>query len=288
VIFGLAAAFGWGLGDLWAAISGRRIGSNRTLVIAQIAVALLASGILIVARPDLSGLPRVIPWLVVGAVVGAGAFATLYRGLELGPVAVVSPVLATYAVVTVLLSVALLGEALAPIEWLGAAITIAGAVLTSTDLRTLAAGTFNRFPGLPWAIVSTLMFGVATYILGWSAQEAGFLPSMWFARVSLSIVVVAVAFLAWLRAKGHGRPLPETTSRAFRLAALAGMMELVGTIVYARGAQVGLVSIVTAASATYPVIPVLGGVALLHERLVPNQYIGIALVIVGLLMLGLG
>jgi drug/metabolite transporter (DMT)-like permease len=288
VIFGLAAAFGWGLGDLWAAISGRRIGSNRTLVIAQIAVALLASAILIVARPDLSGLPRVIPWLVVGAVVGAGAFATLYRGLELGPVAVVSPVLATYAVVTVLLSVLLLGEALAPIEWLGAAITIAGAVLTSTDLRTLAAGTFNRFPGLPWAIVSTLMFGVATYILGWSAQEAGFLPSMWFARVSLSIVVVAVAFLAWLRTKGRRRPLPETTSRAFRLAALAGMMELVGTIVYARGAQVGLVSIVTAASATYPVIPVLGGVALLHERLVPNQYVGIALVIVGLLMLGLG
>jgi drug/metabolite transporter (DMT)-like permease len=288
VIFGLAAAFGWGLGDLWAAISGRRIGSNRTLVIAQIAVGMLASLILIVVRPDLTGLPRVIPWLVVGAFVGAGAFATLYRGLELGPVAVVSPVLATYAVVTVMLSVVLLGEALAPIEWLGAAITIAGAVLTSTDLRALAGGTFNRFPGLPWAIVSTLMFGVATYILGWSAQEAGFLPSMWFARVSVSIVVVGVALLAWLRAKGQGRPLPETTSRALPLAALAGMMELVGTIVYARGAQVGLVSIVTAASATYPVIPVLGGFALLHERLVPNQYLGIGLVIVGLLMLGIG
>jgi uncharacterized membrane protein len=66
------------------------------------------------------------------------------------------------------------------------------------------------------------------------------------------------------------------------------MLELIGTMVYARGAQVGLVSIVTAASATYPAIPVLGGIALLHERLVPNQFVGIAFVIMGLLMLGLG
>jgi hypothetical protein len=37
VIYGLAAALGWGLSDLWAAISGRRIGSGRTVVVAQVA-----------------------------------------------------------------------------------------------------------------------------------------------------------------------------------------------------------------------------------------------------------
>jgi drug/metabolite transporter (DMT)-like permease len=288
VIYGLAAAFGWGLGDLWAAIAGRRLGSGRTLVVAQIAVAILASLLVVLARPDLSALPTVVPWLVPTAFLGAGAYATLYRALELGPVAVVSPVLATYAVVPVLLSVVLLGEALGPIEWTGAAITIAGAVLTSTDLRALAGGTFTRFAGLPWAITSTLLFGVATYVLGWSAQEAGFLPSIWFARVTVSIVVVGAALIAWLRAGDRGPRPANAAPSALRLAALAGMVELVGTIVYARGAEVGLVSIVTAASATYPVIPVLGGVVLLHERLVPNQYVGIALVIAGLLMLGLG
>lgn len=288
MIYGLAAAFGWGLGDLWAAISGRRIGSGRTLVIAQIAVAIFATLLLVLARPDLSGLPKVVPWLIPAAFVGAAAFATLYRGLELGPVAVVSPVLATYAVIPVMLSVALLGERLGAIEWWGAAVTIAGAVLTSTDLRALAGGTFTRFAGVPWAIASTLLFGVATYVLGWSAKEAGFLPSMWFARVTLSIVVVGAASIAWLRATKDGPPHAEIPPAAFRLAAIAGVMELLGTIVYARGAQVGLVSIVTAASATYPVIPVLGGVALLHERLVANQYVGVGLVITGLLMLGLG
>jgi drug/metabolite transporter (DMT)-like permease len=46
------------------------------------------------------------------------------------------------------------------------------------------------------------------------------------------------------------------------------------------------VSVVTAASATYPLIPVFGGVVLLHERPVPTQYLGIAMVIGGLLLLG--
>jgi drug/metabolite transporter (DMT)-like permease len=32
----------------------------------------------------------------------------------------------------------------------------------------------------------------------------------------------------------------------------------------------------------------LGGVVLLHERLVPNQYVGVALVVAGLMLLALG
>jgi drug/metabolite transporter (DMT)-like permease len=288
VIFGLAAAFGWGLGDLWAGMAGRRIGSGRTLLFAQVSVAIAATLIVVVVRPDLSDLPGVVPWLVPAAFLGAGAFATLYRGLELGPIAVVSPVLATYAIVPVFLSVVLLSAPLGAVEWAGAAITIAGAVLTSTDLRALRGGSFTRFAGLPWAIASTLLFGVATYVLGWSAKEAGFLPSMWFARGSLAIVVIVAAFLLWLRSGRRGAVSVRLSPSALRLAALGGVVELLGTMVYARGAEVGLVSIVTAASATYPFIPVLGGVVLLHERLVPNQYVGVALVVAGLMLLALG
>ena len=112
MIYGLVAALGWGFSDLWAAVSGRRIGSGRTVVIAQIAAMMAASLLVLLVRPDLSGIPEVAPWLVPNAFLGAPAFATLYRGLQLGPIAVVSPVLATYAVVPVLLSVVLLGESL--------------------------------------------------------------------------------------------------------------------------------------------------------------------------------
>ncbi|HET9250188.1 MAG TPA: DMT family transporter [Actinomycetota bacterium] len=286
MIYGLAAALGWGLSDLWAAISGRRIGSGRTVVVAQVSAAVLVTALLLIVRPDLSGIPSVAPWLVPNAFLGAAAFAALYRGLQLGPIAVVSPVLATYAVVPVLLSVILLGETLGGWEVLGVVITISGAVLTSTDPRALRAGTRTKPAGLSWAIVSTLLFGVATYVMGWAAKEAGFLPSLWFGRMTMTAVFLLAAFALWVRKRAAGGVRDPIVPSMLGLAVMVGVMELVGTIAYARGSEVGLVSIVTAASATYPLIPVLGGVMLLHERPVPTQYLGIAMVIGGLLLLG--
>jgi drug/metabolite transporter (DMT)-like permease len=287
VIYGLAAALGWGLSDLWAAMSGRRIGSGRTVVISQVAAAIVIGLILVIARPSLDRIPTVAGWLVVNAFLGAAAYATLYRALQLGPIAVVSPVLATYAIVPVLLAVVILGESLNVLAAMGAAVTIGGAVLTSTDLRELRSETRTSVPGLPWAVASTLLFGVATYVMGWSAQEAGFLPSLWFGRTGIAIVVVAAALVLWARSRTRGVKTADLTTRAIWFAAAVGVAELGGTIVYARGAEVGLVSIVTAASATYPLIPVLGGLHLLHERLAPSQYLGIALVVIGLATLGL-
>ena len=286
MIDGLAAALGWGLSDLWAAMSGRRIGSGRTVVVAQVAAAVVVTILVLIARPDLSGIPTVAPWLVPNAFLGAAAFAALYKGLELGPIAVVSPVLASYAVVPVLLSVVLLGETLGRWEVAGVVVTIAGVVLTSTDPKALRAGTRTKPAGLPWAIASTLLFGVATYVMGWAAKEAGFLPSLWFGRLTMTGVVLIAALVLWVRSRSTGEARDPVAPSMLRLAVLVGVMELVGTIAYARGAEVGLISIVTAASATYPLIPVLGGVVLLHERPVPTQYLGIAMVIGGLLLLG--
>ena len=286
MIYGLAAALGWGLSDLWAAISGRRIGSGRTVVISQVAAAVVLGAVVLVARPSLDRIPSVAGWLVANGFLGAAAYATLYRALQLGPIAVISPVLATYAVIPVLLSVVVLGETLDAVAWTGVAVTIAGAILTSTDLRELRTETRTKVPGLPWAIASTLLFGVATYVMAWSAKEAGFLPSLWFGRTSMAIVVVLAALVVWLGSRGRGADPSPMSAGAVWFAAAVGVVELVGTIAYARGAEVGLVSIVTAASATYPLIPVLGGVHLLEERLAPSQYGGIALVVIGLATLG--
>lgn len=290
MIYGLVAAFGWGLSDLWAAIAGRRMGSGRTVLVAQVAAAALVSLIVVFVRPDMSRLHTVIPWLIPAAFIGAAAFATLYRGLQLGPIAVVSPVLASYAVVPVLLSVILLGESLGALGVAGVAVTISGAVLTSTDLRAdvraLRSPTRQRFPGLSWAIASTLLFGVATYVTGWASKEAGFLPTLWFGHVSMMAVFLIGGLVAWLRSSSRPSEAREPARRAIGLAIMVGVVELLGTIAYARGAEVGLVSIVTAASATYPLIPVFGSVVVLHERPAPNQYLGVALVVGGLVVLG--
>ena len=61
-----------------------------------------------------------------------------------------------------------------------------------------------------------------------------------------------------------------------------------GVTTYSFGAEHGALSIVLAASAVFPLIAVVLSYRYLHERLVPNQYGGIALVVAGLLLLGFG
>jgi uncharacterized membrane protein len=69
---------------------------------------------------------------------------------------------------------------------------------------------------------------------------------------------------------------------------VAGATDVVGVGSYSLGTEHGYLSIVLAASAVFPLIAVLLSHLTLHERLAPNQYAGIALVVVGLLMLGFG
>ena len=294
MIYGLGAAIGWGFADLWAALSGRRIGALPTLVITQLTTTAIASAVVAGSGTSLTTLRPILGWIVPNAFLTAAAYYTLYRGLALGPVAVVSPLLATYGVVPVGLSVLLLGESLAPLTAIGIAVTIAGAVLASSDLRVIDK-VRARAPGLRWALAATALFGLSTYVFGWSAQQAGWLPALWFSRAAMSAIFVSAAVIARARRARRGeadgtvdaeRDVPS--ARAVAFAAMLGFADLLGSMSYSRGAALGFISIVTAASATYPVVPVLGGVAFLRERPAPNQYLGIVLVIAGLLAVGFG
>ena len=106
-------------------------------------------------------------------------------------------------------------------------------------------------------------------------------------KLSMAVVLLVAAALAWARARPKAQDRPPLVRSALWFAILVGLVELLGTMSYARGAEVGLLSIVTAASATYPLIPVLGGVTLFHERPAPTQYIGVAMVVGGLIALAL-
>ena len=91
MIFGLGAALGWGFGDVGAAMAGRRIGSFVTVVVAHVTSTIAITVLFLGVAPDTSRLGHVAVWLVPNALITALAYFTLYRGLELGPISVVSP-----------------------------------------------------------------------------------------------------------------------------------------------------------------------------------------------------
>jgi uncharacterized membrane protein len=282
VIFGLSAAVGWGLADFFGAIAGRRIGAVGAVIAGQLMLATFMTVLVLVTGESLAPLADSIWLLVLNGGVTAFAYATHYKALELGPVAVVSPIGAGYAVVGVALSIVILGERPGAVALTGAAIAVVGVALVSTDLRKLRAGIDQQLPGLWWAVAAAAAFGGAGFLLGWISQRAGWIPALWGSRVTQVACYVPLAFFF------------RDDLRRFRLgrgvwiALLAGAADLLGVVSFSAGSERGFVSVVLAASAVFPLIAVVLSIVVFGERIVANQIAGIALVIGGLLLLGLG
>jgi uncharacterized membrane protein len=282
VIFGLTAAIGWGLADFTGAVAGRRIGSLPTVMLAQLLSAGAMTVFMIQGGHSAAVLTPFVAFVVMNGLASGGAYLSHYRALQLGPVAVVSPIGATYAVVGVALAVVVLGERPGPAAIVGGVITVLGVMLTSTDLAKLRAGTHTRAPGLPWAIVSAVLFGIGGFFLGYFAQEVGWVPGLWASRCAQ---VAMFAVISLVRRREFG----QVGWNAGLLMALgSGAADLLGVVSYSIGASRGLLSVVLIASAIFPLIAVALSIGVLHERPVANQYVGIGLVVTGLLVLGIG
>jgi drug/metabolite transporter (DMT)-like permease len=286
VIFGLAAALGWGCSDLLAAITARRIGSRETAAVAQ-SVGLLGLGALWPLTSQGWGLPAggFVVLFATGCFAGIAYFA-LYRGLEIGPVALVSPIASAFASVTVVLAVVVLGESLRGARLAGVVLTLAGVLLASTDLRRFEVEARRHARGLPYALAAMAGFGVAAFVTGAMAKDYGWLPPITISRAG-SLAFIAVALLLAGR-RGRAPRMRQLGPAGAALAAAVGLTDILGIAAFARGSELGFVSIVVAASATFTLIPVAGGVVLFGERPAPNQIVGVVVVIAGLAMLGVG
>lgn len=281
MIYGLGAALAWGFADFAAAIVGRRIGSFAITLVAQIAGFVTIAWIFLIRHPAWTGTRWDVALLAANAVLGIAGYLLMYKGFALGPVALVSPIVAAYAVITIALAMMLLGESLDGLVLAGALVTVLGVVLTATDPRRIRSVEGTSRSGVPYALISSVLFGVATFVMGRAVQRVGWVSALFVGRsFSLILMLALTAVRRPDLRRGGGRWLLG--------AAAVGLVDMLGMSVYSYGVELGYVSIVTAASATFTLIPVAGGIVLLRERPAASQLLGIALVVAGLLLLGLG
>jgi drug/metabolite transporter (DMT)-like permease len=284
VIYGLGTALGWGLADFIAAIVSRRIGSVAALLLSQLAGLIYLAVFFVATRPSLEVSAVQVVLLVVNGLVASVAYYSLYKGLELGPIALVSPIVSAYAAFTIVLAVIFLGEAIAGVEFLGMLVTFGGVALASTDLAQLRSRVAQEHgAGIRFALVSMLAFGASTFLIGSLARDVG-----WWLPVTVSRVTTMTALLLGSAILHEQPSFRKVDAKSLLGCAVIAAGDVGGLILYARGSQLGLISVVAAASAAYAVIPVIGGVVVFGERPRPSQLIGIAFVFAGLLVLGVG
>jgi drug/metabolite transporter (DMT)-like permease len=221
-----------------------------------------------------------VPYAVALGVLGVISVSALYRALALGPVAVVAPVVASYVAVTVLLVVIFLGERLSAPQVAAAALTFAGVVLTSTDGRELRATLGRPVPGVRIGLIATVGFGMWGAIYA-SASRAYAWDVMIVLLRATSFVIIGAYILA-----------RRIDVRAFRdrralvLATAIGIGDTLANAFFGLGVATGSASITATGSGMYPIVPAILGIATLGERLAPNQYVGIAVLVAGLVALG--
>ena len=281
VLFGLLAGSGWGVADFAAAVVSRKVGVLSTVFGLHFVAVVVASLYLpfVQGMGDIS-LDR---W---GLLVGLGLLGLIiylgwYRALQLGPIALIAPIHTGYAVVTVLLAVIFLGERLSGGQTLGTVAAICGIVFASVNSRGLRSSEGLISMGVLLGIGSTVGFGLFEFSIGVLSRELG-----WFLIIYLNRLLT-LAYLTPAVVSRRERPWQHLTLPLAAAVVLMGISETGALMAFSRGSEVGVLSIVSAASTWYPAVPIIGGIFIFQERLAPSQWAGLAVAISGLLILAL-
>jgi drug/metabolite transporter (DMT)-like permease len=279
-VLGTLAAVSWGVADVLVTYVSRRGGFFRTLLLSQV----FGVGLLLVvalAIDDLPG-PSAAQLLALAALgpVAVAAYGGFYRALELGPIAIVSPIASANGAIVVLLAVLVLGESLTAVQALGCFLVLGFIVLAAREPSgERAQGEGN---GIRLALVASVAFGGYLFALATMSDDLGWLVPILIARSATVAIVSAVAV-------ARPPPSPGALGGLGLLGcAAAGVLDASGYLVYNRGAEVGEVAITSAAAAAYPVIPILVGLLALRERIAWHQLVGVGGVLCGMVVLSLG
>lgn len=288
---GLLAALSWGSTDVSATTAGRRLGSLRVAAIVQVTSLLVIAALAVVRGSGLPADPGDLVASLVMGVVAAGAYVSFFTALRIGPVSVVSPVVAAYGGLTVVLAVLFRGETLAPLQAVGAMLATAGVVLTGlvSDGGLRGARLVGR--GVVFSFVAMLLFAGLTIGLAGPIASAGWLPVLLASRIANSSTIwllLAVVLVTRPRAAGplvdHDLPI---AAGAVAIAAAAGLLDIVGFVAFAVGLEVAPTWMVGLASSFGPVVTVIVAVAIWGERLRPSQWLGLAAIAAGLVAVAL-
>ena len=315
VVYGLVAALGWGLSAVAATNAARRAGTYLAVLCAQGLGVVMLVLLAVLLGPSFAGVGLAAGLSLVGAgLLGLIGYLAFYRALEYGgAVGLVSVISATYGGVTTVLAVAILGEHFGIAGAIGVGLAVIGIALAaarpqaaresggdSSD-RPGVSDTFVAIgepivgvapapsrirtlskAGVPLAIVSAFGYGVGGFLLGKYSARAGWLTAALVAHgASITVMLICVPLLRRRMAWRSG-------TSGVVWAGAAGLTDAVGLLAFSQGGAAGQVAVTAAVSSVYPVIPLVAGVLLFSEQLSRRQLVGVAGIIAGLVLIGLG
>lgn len=268
-LIALASSAVWGTSDFFGGLKARTIAPPAVVAISQACALVALSAILLARHTGLSAsfTASGALWSIAAGTAGAAGLVCFYTALAAGTMGVVAPISSLGVLVPVLLGL-LTGEQPAAIVWVGMAVAVTGAALTSGPELT---GAVPPRP-LILAAVAAVFFGTALYCLDRGARYA-LLETLWGMRLT-SVALFIVVGLA-VRTVGGAR------LRDLPVLAVIGLADVTANGLFAFASSQGMVSVASVLGSLYPVATVFWARVLLGERLRRIQAIGVALTLLG-------
>lgn len=305
VALGLLAAVCWGVADFCIRGATQAAGTFRTLYFDQV-VALLFLGVAVAPWYPLTFKSVAPAWVLAAAglnlVILVGA-ALLYRAFAIGSLSVISPIAASFGAIVTALAL-LSGEQPSPAQFAGIAITLVGVTLAGTHMgedsaRSVRAGRqrLRLGKGVVEALLATAIFGVTYWALRYVTPVVGGAQVALIGKITDMAALTLIFAGAWIWRRTPGRlglTRQEVEVASVALAPRgwrfwvwiipAGALDVSANIAYNIGVEIALTSIVVTISSLFSAVTVLLAWLFLRERLTRWQWLGVALVLAGIIL----
>lgn len=284
VLFGLAAALTWGVGDFSGGLATRRARVVPVVLLSQLIGMILLSSTALLMREALPQ-PVDIAWGATAGLAGLIGLAALYRAMALGQMGIVAPVSGVISAALPVVAGALTQGLPNPFNLAGFVLALAGVWLISRQNGAGQNGTHAgtaRPTSIALAVLSGLGFGCFLILIAQSQQGSVFWP-LAAARAASLGVLLSVLLAGTLAGRWTGVP----PRNAWIPIVAAGVMDTGGNLFFVLASQAGRLDIAGVLSSLYPATTVLLALILLRERLVRSQFMGVTFALLAIPLISL-
>ena len=268
---GLGCALTWGAGDFSGGLATRHTSVFPVTLVSQL-FGIAALGLIVFLMREPVPAPGQMAFGAAAGVAGMGGILSLYSGLARGRMGIVAPI---SAVVTALLPVtfAFVVEGFpGGLKLAGFAVALAAVWTLSYDGRGLSATADE----LRLALAAGTGFGLFFIFIERASTDSILWPLIAARAASLTVL-----FAIMVMRKPFRWPRPAQLP----MIAMAGLLDTAGNALFALAAQFGRLDLAAVVGSLYPATTVFLARAVLDERLVPRQWVGVGTALAAMVLI---
>lgn len=264
-----------GTADFLGGTTSRRIGTAQFMLFAQLGGLVLAGVWVALASEPVPGLPALAVAVAAGVslIVGIGAF---FQAMVVGSVSIAAPVSAIGVVVPIGVGVTA-GDRVSVAQALGMLAALAGIALVARQPRGESRAGARM--GLGLSLVAAFGGGLCLWLIAVASRDGGVAWTLLSVRVTTaSLLGLAICL--------RGTSLRAQLDPPIVLRVLAFVLfGFLGFALYALATLHGQLAVVSVLASLYPAVTVLLARRLLHERLRRPQQLGVAVMLLGIVLI---